>query len=80
MAQLNLKAHPAKGKGKAGLYLNPSSARLAQEGPEIINAPNGDQIFGAAAPTAIPVKPSSAIGVSITLSGPNSSNIPCDTL
>src|SRR5690606_5737068 len=31
-AQLNLKAHPAKGRGKAGLYLNPSAARLIQPG------------------------------------------------
>jgi len=51
-AQLNIKAHPAKGKGKAGLYLNPGSARLVQSGPEIINSPSGDQIFGAAAPAA----------------------------
>ena len=34
----------------------------------------------AAAPTPIPPKPNSAIGVSITRSGPNSSSIPCETL
>ena len=48
--QLNLKAHPAKGQGKPGLYLNPSAVRLIQPGAEIVNAPNGDQIFGAVAP------------------------------
>ena len=32
-----------------------------------------------AAPTAAPTKPSSAIGVSITRSGPNSSNSPLET-
>jgi len=49
--QLNIKAHPAKGQGKAGLYLNPSAVQLIQAGKEIINAPSGDQIFGAAAPS-----------------------------
>jgi hypothetical protein len=48
--QLNIKAHPAKGRGKAGLYLNPSAVQLIQEGKEIINAPSGDQIFGMVAP------------------------------
>ena len=50
--QLNVKAHPAKGQGKAGLYLNPSAVQLIQAGKEIINAPSGDQIFGAAQPAA----------------------------
>jgi hypothetical protein len=49
--QLNIKAHPAKGQGKAGLYLNPSAVQLIQAGKEIINAPSGDQIFSVAAPT-----------------------------
>lgn len=48
--QLNIKAHPAKGQGKAGLYLNPSAVQLVQPGKEIINTPSGDQIFGNAAP------------------------------
>ena len=49
-AQLNIKAHPAKGQGKPGLYLNPSAVQLIQAGKEIINTPSGDQLFGAAAP------------------------------
>lgn len=48
--QLNIKAHPAKGQGKAGLYLNPSAVQLIQPGKEIINTPSGDQIFGMTAP------------------------------
>lgn len=49
-AQINIKAHPAKGQGKAGLYLNPSAIQLIQPGKEIINSPSGDQIFGAVIP------------------------------
>ena len=48
--QLNIKAHPAKAQGKAGLYVNPSAVQLIQQGKEIINTPSGDQIFGQAAP------------------------------
>ena len=48
--QLNVKAHPAKGQGKAGLYLNPSAVQLIQAGKEIINTPSGDQIFGQVQP------------------------------
>jgi len=48
--QLNIKAHPAKGRGKAGLYLNPSAIQLIQPGKEIINTPSGDQLFGQTAP------------------------------
>jgi hypothetical protein len=48
--QLNIKAHPAKGQGKPGLYLNPSAVQLIQAGKEIINTPSGDQIFGMTAP------------------------------
>ena len=51
--QLNIKSHPAKGQGKAGLYLNPSAVQLIQPGKEIINAPSGDQIFGQAAPSYV---------------------------
>ena len=43
--QLNIKAHPAKGTGKAGLYVNPSAVQLIQSGKEIINTPSGDAIF-----------------------------------
>ena len=50
-AQINIKAHPAKGRGKAGLYLNPSAVQLIQAGKEIINTPSGDQIFGQNAPS-----------------------------
>lgn len=48
--QLNIKAHAAKGRGKPGLYLNPSACQLITPGKEIINAPSGDQMFGMAAP------------------------------
>ena len=48
--QINLKAHPAKGQGKPGLYLNPSAVQLIQAGKEIVNAPSGDAIFGQATP------------------------------
>jgi len=44
--QLNIKAHPAQGTGRAGLYLNPGAVQFIQAGKEIINAPSGDQLFG----------------------------------
>jgi hypothetical protein len=49
--QLNIKAHPAKGRGKPGLYMNPSAVQLIQAGKEIINTPSGDQMFGMNAPS-----------------------------
>jgi len=48
--QLNVKAHPPKGRGLPGLYLNPSAVQLIQPGKEIINTPSGDQMFGMQAP------------------------------
>lgn len=51
--QLQVKAHGAIGQGKPGLYLNPNAVQFLGYGEEIINAPSGDQIFGAAAP-AVP--------------------------
>lgn len=51
--QLQVKAHPAQGQGKAGLYLNPLAVQLIGYGEAIINSPSGDQIFGQAAP-AVP--------------------------
>ncbi len=48
--QLNVKAHPAVGQSKAGLYVNPSAVQLIQPGKEIINTPSGDQMFGMGAP------------------------------
>lgn len=51
--QLNIKAHPAVGAGKAGLYLNPNAVQFLGYGKEIINTPSGDQIFGNAMP-AVP--------------------------
>ena len=51
--QLNIKAHPAVGQGKAGLYLNPNAVQFLGYGTEIVNAPSGDQMFGNQAP-AIP--------------------------
>lgn len=44
--QVQVKAHPAIGQGKPGLYLNPMAVQLMGYGAEIINAPSGDQIFG----------------------------------
>lgn len=52
--QLQVKAHPAVGTAKAGLYLNPQAVQFLGFGKEIINAPSGDQIFGLAAPTQYP--------------------------
>jgi hypothetical protein len=48
--QITVKAHPAVGQGKAGLYVNPSAVQLIQSGKEIINTPSGDQLFGMGAP------------------------------
>lgn len=52
--QLQVKAHPAIGSGKAGLYLNPNAVQILGYGKEIINAPSGDQIFGSAMPPLPP--------------------------
>ena len=49
---INIKAHPAVGQGKAGIYVNPTAVQMIQAGAEIINTPSGDQLFGAAAPAA----------------------------
>jgi len=51
--QLNIKAHPAVGRGKAGLYTNPSAVQLIAEGKAIINTPSGDQLFGQAPPSYV---------------------------
>ena len=51
--QVMVKSHPAIGQGKAGLYLNPMAVQLVAPGKEIINAPTGDQIFGA--PPSAPI-------------------------
>lgn len=51
--QLSIKAHPAVGAGKAGLYLNPNAVQFLGYGKEIVNTPSGDQIFGNAMP-AVP--------------------------
>ena len=48
--QVQVKAHPAIGQGKPGLYLNPMAVQLLGYGAEIVNAPSGDQIFGLAQP------------------------------
>jgi len=48
--QLNIKAHPPVGRGKPGLYLNPSAVQFITEGKPIFNAPSGDQMFGMNAP------------------------------
>lgn len=51
--QVNIKAHPAIGAGKAGLYLNPNAVQFLGYGKEIINTPSGDQIFGTQLPPAM---------------------------
>lgn len=53
-AQITVKAHPAMGQGKPGLYLNPNAVQLVGFGPEIINTPSGDQIFGQSQPALPP--------------------------
>jgi hypothetical protein len=50
--QVMVKAHPAVGQGKAGLYLNPMMVQLVAPGKEIINAPSADQVFGNVTPQA----------------------------
>ena len=50
--QLNVKAHPAVGTSKPGLYLNPYLVQLVAVGEAIINTPSGNQVFGTAAPVA----------------------------
>lgn len=61
--QLVVKAHPAQGQGKAGLYVNPMAVRFLGYGAEIINTPSGDDIFGTTAPnmpqgaSATPIAP-----------------------
>jgi hypothetical protein len=65
--QLSIKAHPAQGQGKPGLYLNPMAVQLLGYGQEIVNAPSGDQIFGLSAPavpqgaSATPIAPTGFI-------------------
>ena len=65
--QLNIKAHPAQGQGKPGLYLNPYAVQFLGFGEEIINTPSGDQIFGTAMPpiptgaSATPIAPQGLI-------------------
>jgi hypothetical protein len=61
--QLTIKAHPAVGQGKAGLYMNPMAVQFLGWGKEIINTPSGDQIFGLSQPglppgaSATPITP-----------------------
>lgn len=65
--QVNVKAHPAVGTAKAGLYLNPMAVQFLGYGEEIINSPSGDQIFGVQAPglppgaSAMPIAPQGQI-------------------
>lgn len=65
--QLNVKAHPAIGQGKAGIYVNPYAVRFLGYGKEIINTPSGDDVFGVAAPvipqgaSATPLAPAGMI-------------------
>jgi hypothetical protein len=47
---LNVAGHPAIGRGKAGLYLNPMGVRMQQVGNAIISRPSVDSMFGTSAP------------------------------
>lgn len=73
-AQLHVKAHPASGQGKAGLYLNPNAVQFLGYGKPIVNAPSGDQIFGGALPAMpdgasnVPVAPT--IGLLVPTANP----------
>lgn len=61
--QLNIKAHPAVGKQKAGLYVNPKMVQFLAYGKEIINTPDPMTVFGNQAPpipaggSAVPFAP-----------------------
>lgn len=65
--QLSVRAHPAVGQGKAGLYVSPNAVQFLGFGAEIINTPSGDSIFGTQAPpvpqgaSATPVAPAGFI-------------------
>ncbi|MFM6929946.1 MAG: hypothetical protein ACKOX6_15860 [Bdellovibrio sp.] len=65
--QLSVKAHPAIGQGKPGLYLNPNAVQFLGYGKEIVNTPSGDQLFGTQAPalppgaSATPIAPAGMI-------------------
>ena len=50
---LTVKAHPAQGTFKPGIYLNPNAVQFLQFGEEIVNTPSGDQMFGAQAPVPV---------------------------
>lgn len=52
-ACVQVKAHPPKGRGKAGVYLNPTFVQFVGWGEEIINRPSADSVFGTQAP-AVP--------------------------
>lgn len=55
--QVLVKAHPAIGQGKPGLYLNPNAVQLLRVGQEIVNTPSGDDIFGTVAPPGLDYTP-----------------------
>jgi hypothetical protein len=59
--QVQVKAHPANGSQKPGLYINPMMAQFIGYGKEIINTASGDQVFGNQAPpmmgSATPIAP-----------------------
>jgi len=65
--QLNVKGHGAVGTAKAGLYVSPYAVQFLGYGKEIVSSPNGDSIFGNAAPavpqgaSATPLAPSGLI-------------------
>ena len=52
--QLNIKAHPAVGTSRAGLYVNPNMIQFLGYGKEIINRPDASTVFGSAAPSLPP--------------------------
>lgn len=74
--QISVKAHPAQGQGKAGLYVNPMAVQFLGYGKEIINAPSGDSVFGSAAPampagaSAMPIAPAGMLQPSVPMGAP----------
>lgn len=60
--QVNVKAHPAIGAGKPGLYLNQSMVLFLGYGEEIVNTPSGEQVFGTQAPSLPPGASATPIG------------------
>ena len=53
-AHVSMSAHPAKGQGKPGMYLNHNMVRLIQKGEPISTSAQPEAVFGSAASDEIP--------------------------